>query len=246
MDIPAYVLLSQEQALRRRLDIVANNLANMNTAGFGREAPVFREYVEDTPSSVKPVQQTSFVLDYGTIHDTTQGAFQSTGNPLDLMIDGPGYFAVEAPGGGTAYTRAGYIRVLPSGELATAGGQRILGEGGQPVTVPLEQAGRIDIRADGTVSGPDGPLGRIAVTVFDNESGVTPRGDGMFAATGGRELPAEQTRLRGGGVESSNVNPIEETTNMVEILRAYQESQRMAEAMNDLRRRAIERLGRVN
>ncbi|WP_216073706.1 flagellar basal body protein, partial [Acinetobacter baumannii] len=65
MDISSYVLLSQETALRRRMDVAANNLANMNTVGFKREQPVFREYVEKTDSAVKPAKQTSFVLDYG-------------------------------------------------------------------------------------------------------------------------------------------------------------------------------------
>src|SRR6476620_9229479 len=117
----------------------------MNTVGFKREAPVFREYVEKTDSAVEPAKKTSFVLDYGAVHDASAGAFQVTDNPLDVMIDGPGYLSVEAPGGGTAYTRAGYIKVLESGELATAGGQKILGEGGKPIIAPPESAGRLSI-----------------------------------------------------------------------------------------------------
>jgi flagellar basal-body rod protein FlgF len=245
VDISSYVLLSQEQALRRRLDVAANNLANMNTVGFKREAPVFREYVEQTDSAVEPAKKTSFVLDYGAVHDASAGAFQVTDNPLDVMIDGAGYLSVEAPGGGTAYTRAGYIKVLESGELATAGGQRILGEGGKPITVPPESAGRLSIGGDGTVMGPDGPLGRVTVTVFD-EANVDPRGDGLLSGTGGRELAAAETKLKSGGVEASNVNAITETTDMVEILRAYQTSQHLSESLSDLRQKAIDRLGRVS
>ncbi|WP_109806381.1 flagellar hook-basal body complex protein [Sphingosinithalassobacter portus] len=244
MDISSYVLLSHEQALRRRMDVVSNNLANMTTVGFKREAPVFHEYVEQTDSSVRSAQTTSFVLDYGTVHDTSNGGFQPTGNPLDVMIDGPGYLAVEAPGGEVAYTRAGFIKVLESGELATAGGQKILGEGGQPIAVPPDQAANLSITEDGTVMGRDGPLGRIAVTVFDNEGSVDPRGDGLFTGNGGRELAAAETKVRSGGVEGSNVNAISETTDMIEILRAYQASQNMSQNMADLRKRAIERLGR--
>ncbi|WP_431469883.1 flagellar hook basal-body protein [Sphingosinithalassobacter sp. LHW66-3] len=246
MDISSYVLLSHEQALRRRLDIAANNLANMNTVGFRREEPVFREYIQDGESVVDAARKTSFVLDYGAVHDTAPGGFQATGNPLDVMIEGPGYLAVEAPDGGTAYTRAGFVKVLESGELATAGGQRLLGEGGQPIAVPPEQAASLTIAPDGTVMGTDGPLGRIAVTMFDNEAGVTPRGDGLFDGADGRELEAGETRLRSGGVEGSNVNAIVETTDMIEILRAYQTSQRMNESMTEMRKRAIEKLGRVS
>lgn len=245
MDVSSYVLLSQEQALRRRLDVVANNLANMNTVGFKREQPVFHEYVEKTDSAVMPAKQTSFVLDYGAVHDIAPGAFQATGNPLDVMIDGPGYLSVEAPGGGTAYTRAGFVKVLESGELATSGGQRILGEGGKPITVSAEDAGKLSIGSDGTVSGATGPIGRLTVTVFD-EASVDPRGDGMFNAANGRELSAADTHLKSGGVEGSNVNAITETTDMMEILRAYQSSQNISQSMSDMRKQAIDRLGRVS
>ena len=245
MDISSYVLLSHEQALRRRLDIAANNMANMSTAGFKREKPVFHEFVETSADAmVDDAKKTSFVLDYGAVHDTSMGAFQATGNPLDVMIDGPGYLAVQAPGGGTAYTRAGMLKVLDSGELATSAGHRVLGEGGQPIIIPPDEMTNLSIGPDGTVSGKIGPLGRIAVTTFADEATLASRGDGLMAGQGGRELGAEATKLRAGGIEGSNVEPIVETTDMVEILRAYQTSQRMNDDMSDMRKRAIDRLGR--
>jgi flagellar basal-body rod protein FlgF len=247
MDISSYVLLSHEQALRRRLDVAANNMANMSTAGFKREQPVFREYVERSEdSAVETAKNTSFVLDFGAVHDTAAGGFELTGNPLDVMVDGPGYLSVEGGDGTTAYTRAGYVKVLESGDLATAGGQRILGEGGQPINVPPDQAQGLSVGADGTVTGKDGPLGRIAVTVFADERAMGPGGDGMFTGQGGRELTAQETKLRTGGIETSNVQPIVETTSMVEILRAYQASMQMSNSLNDMRKNAIERLGRVS
>lgn len=247
MDISSYVLLSHEQALRRKLDVAANNMANMSTAGFKREQPVFREYVERSDEAMVPdAKRTSFVLDFGQIHDTAAGGFQATGNPMDVMIDGPGYLAVETPEGTTAYTRAGYVKILDGGDLATSGGQRILGEGGRPINVPPEEQANLVVAADGTVTGRNGPLGRIAVTVFDDERGVDPRGDGMFDARNGRELTAAETRLRSGGIESSNVQPIVETTAMVEILRAYQSSVQMAQSLSEMRKNAIDRLGRFS
>ncbi|MFV0623253.1 flagellar hook-basal body complex protein [Sphingomonas sp. ac-8] len=247
MDISSYVLLSHEQALRRKLDVAANNMANMSTAGFKREQPVFREYVERADQAMVPdAKKTSFVLDFGQVHDTASGSFEATSNPLDVMIDGPGYLAVETPAGGTAYTRAGYVKVLDSGDLGTAGGQRILGEGGKPINVPVEEQANLSVTDDGTVMGREGPLGRIAVTVFDDERGVAPRGDGMFDAQNGRELPAAETKLRSGGIESSNVQPIVETTSMVEILRAYQTSVQLSQSLSDMRKSAIDRLGRFS
>ncbi len=244
MDISSYVLLSQETALRRRMDVAANNLANMNTVGFKREQPVFREYVEKTESAVKPANKTAFVLDYGAVHDFSQGAFQPTGNQLDVMIEGQGYLSVEAPDGSTAYTRAGQLKMLPSGELATSSGNKVLGEGGKPIVIPAEAANQIEIGKDGTINGPGGPFGRLTVTQF-NEASVDPRGDGLFTGTEGRELPAGETRLMAGGIEGSNVNAIQETTDMVEILRAYQTSQNLSQSMNDMRKSAIDKLSRV-
>lgn len=245
MDISTYVLLSHEQALRRRLDVTANNMANSSTVGFKREQPVFHEYVERTDDApVQSARNTSYVLDFGAIHDTSMGVFQPTGNPLDVMIDGPGYLAVEAPDGGTAYTRAGFIKVLPSGDLSTAGGERLLDAGGKPINVPPDQLRGLSVAADGSVKGPSGVLGQLAVTVFADETNVSPRGDGMMAGSGGRILSPTETKLIAGGVEGSNVQPIAETTAMIDILRSYQSSQRMTQAMDDLRKNAIDRLGR--
>lgn len=246
MDITSYVLLSHEQALRRRMDVVANNMANSSTIGFRREQPVFHEYVNDKAEGpVDAARNVSFVLDYGAVHDTRAGTFQPTGNELDVAIEGPGYLAVEAPGGGTAYTRAGALKVLETGELATSTGQRILGEDGEPIAIPPDQTAGLRIGEDGTVLGTFGPLGRVPVTVFDDESAVSPRGDGLMTGEGGRQLGAAETRLKSGGVEGSNVQAIVETTSMVEVLRSYQTSQRMSDALGDMRKRALERLSRV-
>lgn len=246
MDVSAFVLLSHEQALRRRMDVVANNMANLSTTGFRREQPLFQEMVRPTKGDMavnaRPV---SFVLDQGAVHDTREGAFQATGNPLDLAIDGQGYFAVALADGTTAYTRSGSLKLLESGQLATAAGHPVLGEGGRPITVAPGQQARLSILPDGTVSGTDGPVGRIAVTRFDDEALVDPIGDGLMSGTGGRELAAAETRLRTGGLEGSNVQPIVETNQMVEVLRSYQSSMRMTESLNDMRRQALGRLGRL-
>lgn len=247
MDVSSLVLLSHEQALRRQLDVTANNMANTSTAGYKREQALFHEYVETAQQApVQDARKTSFVLDYGAVHDTVQGAFQSTGNPLDVMIDGPGYLNVQLADGSTGYTRAGFVKVLQSGELATAGGQPLLDENGQPITVPVDQLGRITITADGSVMAGADPVGRLAVTNFADENMLETRGDGMLTGTGGRVMTAAQTRLRTGGVEASNVEPITETTHMVEILRSYQTSQRLTADLSDMRKRAIDRLSKLD
>jgi len=243
-DIPSYVLLSHEQALQRRMDVVANNLANVSTTGFKRELPLFEEMVRpndgDAPPATRPV---SWVLDRGATHDAREGGFTATGHALDVAIDGPGYLAVTVPGGTTAYTRAGSLALADDGTLVTATGAPIRGEGGAPIKVPPEAAGRVAILGDGTLQGPSGPLGRLAVTRFDDEGVLSVRGDGLLeASASGTELAAADTRLKSGGLESSNVQPIVETTQMIEVLRAYQTSQHLADSMAELRKHALDRL----
>lgn len=251
MDIPSYVLLSHEQALQRRLDVAANNMANSSTVGFRAERPVFHEYVErmsEKPGNDLPrdTRTTAFVQDYRATHDTRQGDFQATGNPTDVMVDGPGWLSVATPEGGTAYTRAGFLHVGPGGDIVTASGAPVLDEGGRPIAVPPEEVATLAVGNDGTVSTRTGALGRIAVTVFDDEGALYPRGDGLMDGTGGRVLAADETKLRSGGVEQSNVNPIAETTELIDILRSYQSSLRMTESLDTMRKDAIGRLGRID
>lgn len=250
MDISTYVLLSHEQALRRRLDVAANNMANSETAGFRRERPVFREYVEKmeggTPATVpQNARKTAFVQDYRASMDTRSGAFQRTGNPLDIMIEGPGWLSVQGANGEVAYTRAGFLKVSEGGELVISTGQTVLDEGGQPIAIPPDALPTLAIGPDGTLSAQTGPLARIGVTVFDDEGALTPRGDGLMTGSNGRPLPATETRITSGGVEGSNVQPIVETTELIDILRSYQSSMAINNAINELRKDAISRLGRI-
>jgi flagellar basal-body rod protein FlgF len=243
-DVSTYVLLSHQAALRRQLDVTANNMANSSTVGFKREQEVFREHVERVRRApIEDAKRLSFVLDYGQVHDSRAGAFQATGHPLDVMIDGPGYLSVEDASGATAYTRAGFITLLTNGELGTPSGAPLLDENGRHIAVSPEEQGSLAIAEDGTVSTSAGPIARLAVTQFD-EMRVNERGDGLLTGAGGRLLPAAETRLRSGGVEGSNVQPIIETTNMIEVLRAYQRTSEAAANIDTLRKLAISRLAK--
>ena len=245
-DVSSFVLLSREQALRRQLDIATNNMANVNTVGYKREQALFHEYVERAREApVKDAKKTSYVLDYGAIHDSRPGNFQPTGHRLDVMIDGPGYFSIENGDGSVSYSRAGLFRVRDDGTLATTNGNAVLGEDGRPMTIPEDQAASLSIDSDGTVATATGPIGRIAVTLFD-EMRVSVRGDGLVDGAGGRLLPPGETHLQTGGVEGSNVQPILESTAMVEILRAYQTSMEMSQSLDAMRKQAIGRLSRAD
>lgn len=247
MDVSTLVLLSNEAALRRRMDVVANNIANLNTTGFKREAPVFREMVDRmnvSPEEPAGGKRVSFVIDMGVVHDTSQGAFASTGNPLDAMIDGEGYFKLQRPDGSFAYTRAGHFQVSATGQLVGPGGFPVVSANGQPIEVPTDEAQAVTITADGGVHGRTNEIGRIGVYRFTDDAVLAQAGDGLF--DGPATATAGETRLKIGGVEASNVNAVVETSDMVEIMRTYQASQRLADSINDIRRRSLDRLDGVN
>jgi len=117
MDNTLLVGLSRQVALSRELDVVANNIANMNTAGFKADGSIFEEFLSPTARGSSPVladRKVSFVQDRGTWHDLSAGAFERTGNPLDVAIDGRGFLVVNTPRG-ERYTRNGSLQIGPTG-----------------------------------------------------------------------------------------------------------------------------------
>ena len=110
MDNAIYVTLSHQMALRRHMDIIANNIANSNTAAYKSEAPLFQEFLIQSSGD----SEVSFVRDFGTIRNVDEGAFAPTSSPFDLAIHGAGYFVIETPNG-DRYTRSGHFSFQRSG-----------------------------------------------------------------------------------------------------------------------------------
>lgn len=244
MDIQSYVSLSHQMALQRRLDVVANNIANMNTAGFRREDTMFEAVRERTGGDMPLSAQTvNYVLDRGLTLDRKAGPLVATGSPLDIAIEDEFWLPVAAADGDMAFSRGGHLQVLPTGELALASGEIVLGEGGAPIVLAPDDHD-IDIGADGQVTSSNGPAGRIELWRFAEGSRPTRLGNGLMRAEALPALPGE-ARVRAGMIESSNVDAVAETVRMIEILRAYQSSQKLNERIIDIRERAIQRLGRV-
>ena len=126
--------LSRQVALGRELDVVANNIANMNTTGFKADGSIFEEYLSPTArTGASADNKISFVRDRGTWHDMSQGPTEHTGNPLDVVIDGKGFLVVQTPRG-ERYTRNGSLQVGPTGNLMTAEGFPVVGDSG-PITL---------------------------------------------------------------------------------------------------------------
>ncbi len=223
MDNFAFIAMSgaKENMLEQQLHM--NNLANASTTGFradfaaARSQPVF--------GNGMPSRVYSMTENPGT--DFKSGSIISTGNPLDVAIDGDGFFAVLDKSGFEAYTRAGNFRRTETGMLITGTGLPVLGDGG-PVTIP--PARKIDITADGTITivpensenNATAVVGRLKLVKPDltnmvkNESGLLVQKNGQPAETDAT------VKLVAGAVESSNVNPVGEMVNMISLSRQYE------------------------
>lgn len=244
MENPIYIALSRQNALRRQMDVVANNVANMNTPGFKQQRMMFIEHLTRPEGGVgRQAQKVSMVQDIAVLRDLREGPVNRTGNPLDLALQGNGYFAVETLDG-PRYTRAGRFQLDPERRLVDVNGLPVLDDANRPIEIPAGVSD-ISINADGSIVTEQGPLGRIQVVRFEREQFMTEVGGGLYA-TDEPPLAAEATKVVQGAVEESNVQPVVEMTQMTEILRKYQSNQRLIDAEHERQRRAIGRLTRVN
>lgn len=245
MDTTLYVGLSHQAALRRHMDLVANNIANLNTTAYRREQVIFQEYLVDIAKSAsRDTREVAFVEDYGVARDMRQGPLTPTGNPLDVAIEGNGYFSVQDEDVAEPfYTRNGRFVVSPDGYLALTSGHKVLDTGGQTIPIGPQDAD-INISSDGTIASSQGPIAQINVVTFDDERLLQKVGDNLYTSEE-EAFAAEEFQLQSGTLEASNVNAIHEMTQMIEVLRTYQSTSSMLDRYQDLRSRGIERLGRV-
>jgi flagellar basal-body rod protein FlgF len=238
------ISLSRQIALQRQMDVVANNMANINTTGFKAENILFEEYVmpiardQDFPRLDQPL---SYVQDWATMHDLSGGAMVQSGNELDVGLNGDGFFAVQTAAG-ERWTKSGSFQLSANGTLVDLNGNPVLGEGG-PIQFGPEENG-ILIAADGSISTSAGPKGRLRLVEFANPQELTREGSNLFA--GGTPVPATNTRAMQGFTEKSNVSGVSEMAEMIRVTRAYESAANLAQKQDELRRSAIQRLGEAN
>ena len=226
------------------MDLIANNVANMSTPGYRGQNIAFREYLVNQPIG-GPRSDTrdkiSMVEDYAQYQYTAPGPLRETGNPLDVALNGTGYMGVQT-GQGVLYTRAGNFRLNANGELITGAGDLVASDGGGAITIPRE-ARQITISKDGSISTETGIIGRLMIVEFENEQNLEPTGRGLYKATAAAN-PAENTQVVQGAIEDSNVQPVVEMTRMIDVLRSYQEMQRMVQSEHERERTMIQRMTR--
>lgn len=239
MENVSYVVLSYQMALQRHLDILANNVANMNSTAFRGERPLFQEFLVTAEDG----STTSYVEDVGLLRNTNPGSIQQTSNTLDVALSGEGFFVVDTAEG-PRYTRNGNWRLDEFGQIVVGTGNPVVDESGLPIVIDPGD-GAITIGADGTVSSEAGLIGQIHVVKFENQQALQKLGDGLFSAGGQIATPATDFSILQGMIEGSNVNGVVEMTLMMEVANAYRTTAQMTSANDDLRRRAIQTIGQV-
>lgn len=244
METTSFVALSRQAALWRQMDMVANNLANMNTPAFKAENMMFRDYVLKSRSADRPFgDKTAYVQDVSVYRNMSEGSLSATGNPLDLAVKGDGFMVVDTPQG-ARYTRNGHMRLDEGGQMVTADGFPVLSTSDQPFFfAPNEQ--RISIAADGTVSTENGQVGKIRVVRFENDQDMRKTAGGLFQ-TDAQPQDVDKPQVLQGMIEESNVQPVVEMTKMIQVQRSYESVQRMIENEHDRVRKAIDVLGRTS
>jgi flagellar basal-body rod protein FlgF/flagellar basal-body rod protein FlgG len=238
--------LSRQMILHREIDVVANNIANLNTSGFKSDGAIFEEFLmpgaREGQLSGRD-SRVSFVQDRSTWHDMSQGPLAQTGNSLDVAVDGNAFFVVQTPRG-ERYTRNGAFMTNATGQLVTSEGYQVLGDAG-PI-VFQEQDKDINISREGTIGVPGGIRGKLRLVSFANGQRLQKDGGSTFAAPADLQPePAQNATVVQGTIEKSNVRAVVEMARMIEITRSYSQVASLLEKQSDLRRNAIERLAEV-
>jgi flagellar basal-body rod protein FlgF len=249
MDNSVLVGLSRQVALARELDVVANNIANINTTGYKADGALFEQYLSGSARADQTGGSVSFVRDRGVWHDMSQGPIERTGNPLDVAVDGKGFLVVQTPSG-ERYTRNGSMQVNPTGQLVTSDGYAVLGDGGPIQLQPNDR--QVSISHDGTISVREGnskvdsARGKLKVVTFDNPQQLQKDGSSTFNATGGvQPQPTTKAGIVQGAVEKSNVRGVVEMSRMIEITRSYTQIASLLQQQNDLGTAALDKLAEV-
>lgn len=243
MDKLIYTAMAGAKYLLARQDTAAQNLAQASTQGYRAQIDAFRA----SPVTGDGAATRIFATDSTVGTDFTPGPIQGTGRDLDVAISGKGWIAVQSNDGSEAYTRFGSLQVSAEGVLQTVTGLPVLGDGGGPISAPVDA--RIAIAPDGTVSAIplSGPktavnvVGRIKL-VDPEESSLVRGGDGLFRSASGEADADPAVRLNSGALEGSNVNPVEAMVTMIAVARQFEVQMKMISSADDNARQATKLL----
>ncbi|MEQ8434607.1 MAG: flagellar basal-body rod protein FlgG [Oceanicaulis sp.] len=242
------------EAQQMAVEVISHNLANMNTTAFKRQRAEFQDLLYQTISqpganssdqgTIQPTGiQVGLGVNAGSVYRITeQGSMTQTGNQFDVGIAGQGYFRIQLPNGGDAYTRAGNFSLSPEGQLVTADGYTVLPGIAVPQNarqVSIDQTGTVQAALDGEPEPIN--LGQLELVVFPNEAGLEQVGDNLLLESAASGAPAAGIPgqegfgvIRQGFVEASNVDAVTEITALIQAQRAYEMNARVITAADEM------------
>jgi flagellar basal-body rod protein FlgF len=241
MENATTVALSRLVAQQRAMDVTATNLANANTPGFKTERTLFADWLSRQSGATTPRggQQLTYTQDRATYREQAEGAVSNTANPLDLAIAGQGFFTVQSKAG-PMLTRAGRFDLQSDGTIADADGDALLDTQGKPIKVAAADT-VLTVSSDGTLSSQNGQLGKIGIVTPADPNRMQSQGDRLLSAQTPTTAVA-QPKVVQGSLEQSNVEPIAETTNMMNQLREFQFVSQFVEGESQRQQTAIDKL----
>ena len=235
------VALSRLVAQQRAMDVTATNLANADTPGFKTGRTLFADWIERQTGTdpVKGGRTVAFTQDRATYREQQAGSLTHTANPLDLAITGPGFFTVQTKAG-PMLTRAGRFTLQADGSIADADGDALLDATGKPMRVAAADTA-LQVAGDGSLSSENGQLGKIGIVQPADPNRMQAQGDRLLQASSAT-TPVAQPKVVEGALEDSNVQPVAETTRMMNDLREFQFVTQFVEAEGQREQSAIDKL----
>ncbi len=233
MDRGIYIAMASGQNIMSAQSVHANNLANANTTGFQTD---FEQATTHSVSYGDGYKSRSYAITEGAGTNFSRGSMIDTGRDLDMAVEGDGWIAVQAPDGTEAFTRAGSLKISPEGQLLTGNNLPVLGNGG-PIAIP--PADKVTLGADGTITiQPQGQKVDVLSTVDriklvkPDYAQLTKGLDGLVRLRDGEEsVPDASLRLQSGFLESSNVSPVDELTQIMSLARQFEINVKMMKTM---------------
>tara|TARA_B110001454_G_scaffold219200_1_gene251779 strand:+ start:1186 stop:2001 length:816 start_codon:yes stop_codon:yes gene_type:complete len=265
-----YTALSGAMAQSLQMDTIANNIANVNTPGFKRDTQVFNEYLtanekEQTgmpvpriPASIESFYDMqggdkSFVDAKGTFTDHSQGTLKHTGNPLDIAIDGEGFFEIATPDG-VKLTRAGNFTMDGNGKLVTKEGHFVLAAGGDGAnpesrSITLNGSESLTVNDQGDIFNGTQLIAKISVVNVADKDGLEKIGNSLYGFKKGHNpeiIGRQNVSVKSGFVEGSNVNVVQEMTDMIKTQRIFESTQKAISAYDSMNDKLVNIVGKTS
>jgi flagellar basal-body rod protein FlgF len=256
-----YIAASAGIKQARKMEVIANNLANANNTGYKKDALVFKEMMspfqpdsgfDESRNILLPPDKSNKNVSYVAITDSytdfSPGVIKQTGGVLDVALDGEGYFKVQTPDG-PQYTRNGNFRLNTAKQLVNKNGNQVLDLNDGPIVI--NAPGKISIDSGGSISVGNGlantTITNIKLVSFEDKQSLEKMGDGLYRHIGSPEdeLEAIDTKTRQGFLENSNVSTVEEMTEMIGTLRIFESYQKVIQSIDSMNDQSVNTIGRV-